>query len=297
MTYSIVARDPDTGFLGVAVQTYWFGVGSIVPWVEPNVGAVATQSFVEPSYGPQGLDLLRAGRPAAEALEQLTAADGSPELRQVAIIDATGAVAAHTGEGCCEAAGHVLGRGVSCQANMMEKATVWDAMLGAFTEATGDLADRMMAALRAAEDEGGDIRGRQSAALVVAPAGDAKPWDRTVDLRVDDHQTPLDELERLLHVSRAWEAVGVAGDHAEDGDVDAARSSFEEALALSPRDPQIAFWAGTFFATDGDDPARAKELMAAAVRIEPRYPTFLRRLADKGRFPADEALMDDLLPE
>jgi uncharacterized Ntn-hydrolase superfamily protein len=286
MTYSIVARDPETGELGVAVQTYWFAVGNGVPWLEPGVGAVATQSFVEVSYGPLGLGLMRAGKTAGEALQELLAADEGRELRQVAMVDAQGGVAVHTGDRCCEAAGHTTGDNVSCQANMMEKPTVWPAMMDAYSNATGDIADRMMAALVAAESEGGDIRGRQSAAMVVVPGPGAKPWERSISLTVDDHERPLDELGRLLHVHRAWAALSDASDAAEAGDHAKARHLFERALALQPGDGQITFWAATFYAETGDE-ARAKELFAASRSIEPRYPEFLRRISDSGFFPKE----------
>jgi uncharacterized Ntn-hydrolase superfamily protein len=183
-TYSIVARDPATGELGVAVQSHWFSVGPIVPWAEAGVGAVATQSFVDPSYGPLGLDLMRAGKSATEALSGLVESDAHPEVRQVAMIDARGNVAAHTGANAIIAAGHQTGENYSVQANLMESSTVWPAMADAFETASGDLAERLLAALEAAEAEGGDIRGRQSAALLVVsgePTG--RPWvDRTFDL-------------------------------------------------------------------------------------------------------------------
>ena len=166
-TYSIVARDAATGDLGVAVQSHWFSVGSAVPWAEPGVGAVATQSFTEPSYGPLGLALMKAGKSAPEALKALLAADGDREVRQVAMVDAQGRSAAHTGAKCIQAAGHEVGEGFTVEANLMDKATVWPAMAKAFKGAKGDLADRLLAALRAAQAEGGDIRGQQSAAILV----------------------------------------------------------------------------------------------------------------------------------
>ena len=199
-TYSIVARDPATGQLGVAVQSHWFSVGSVVPWAEAGVGAVATQSFVDPSYGKNGLDLMRAGTSAPDALKMLLAKDAGRDVRQVAMIDARGRVAAHTGAKDIPAAGHIAGTNFSVQANLMLNDTVWPAMAKAFGSAKGDLADRMMAALDAAQAAGGDIRGRQSAALIVVtgkPTG--KPWaDRVFDLRVDDSAEPLKELRRLV---------------------------------------------------------------------------------------------------
>lgn len=208
-TYSIVARDPATGEMGVAVQSHWFSVGAIVPWAEAGVGAVATQSFVEPSYGPLGLALMRAGRSAPEALKALVSTDAGEAVRQVAMVDAEGRVAAHTGANAIFAAGHREGEGYSTQANMMENATVWDAMARAFESAEGDLAERLLAALEAAEGEGGDLRGRQSAAIVVVSAtSTGKPWvDRKFDLRVEDHPTPVPELRRLVRLQRAYNAL------------------------------------------------------------------------------------------
>ena len=169
MTYSIVARDRDTGELGVAVQSHWFSVGSLVTWARPGIGAVATQANVDPGYGPRALDLLAAGTPAPAALAELLAADPGRESRQVAVVDGAGGVAAHTGTACMAFAGHVTGAGVSCQANIMASERVWPAMLEAFTAATGSLGERLLDALDAAEREGGDLRGRQSAAILVVP--------------------------------------------------------------------------------------------------------------------------------
>jgi uncharacterized Ntn-hydrolase superfamily protein len=196
-TYSIVARDPATGELGVAVQSHWFGVGAIVPWVMPGVGAVATQSIAEPAYGPRALELLAGGAPPGEALARLLADDDRARYRQVAVIDGRGEVAVHTGEGCIAWAGDQGGREFSAQANMMASAEVWPAMAHAFEAAAGPLTRRLVAALHAAEARGGDVRGRQSAALVVAPP-DGEAWRRRVDLRVEDHPEPLAELDRLL---------------------------------------------------------------------------------------------------
>ena len=294
MTYSIVALDRDTGELGVAVQTYWFGVGSIVPWVEPGVGAVATQSFAEPSYGPKGLDLMRSGRDAPGALSEILEEDEGRESRQVAFVDANGTVAAHSGSGCVRAYGNIAGDAVSCQANMMERDTVWDAMLSAYASTSGDLAARMMAALRAAEGEGGDMRGRQSAAMLIAP-GEGKPWDRSIDIRVDDSPEPLDELERLLHLDRAWRALGEAGDLPDKGDFEGAMKLYETALEMEPGDPQIAFWAANFFAMFGETD-RPKALYEFARSKDPRWAEYLRRISEIGLFPADPERMDSLFP-
>ncbi|MBK8724655.1 MAG: DUF1028 domain-containing protein [Holophagaceae bacterium] len=209
-TFSIVARDPRTGDLGVAVQSHWFSVGSVVTWAEAGVGAVATQSFSDPRYGALGLEMLRAGHGAPDALRGLLAADADREVRQVAMVDASGRVAAHTGARCIQAAGHETGDQFSCEANLMDKATVWPAMARAYREALKDdrldLADRLLAALRAAQAEGGDIRGQQSAALLIVKAkSSGKPWeDRVFDLRVEDHADPIGELSRLVKLRRAY---------------------------------------------------------------------------------------------
>jgi uncharacterized Ntn-hydrolase superfamily protein len=196
MTYSIVARDGQTGELGVAVQSHWFSVGPIVPWARPGVGAIATQANVEVSYGPHGLDLLEQGASASEALERLLAEDPGAGTRQVAVLDASGGVSVHTGADCMAAAGHVAGEGVSCQANIMATDTVWEAMLDTFTAASGPLRERLLAALDAAEEAGGDVRGRQSAAILIVP-GRGEAWESLVSLRVEDHPEPLHELRRL----------------------------------------------------------------------------------------------------
>jgi uncharacterized Ntn-hydrolase superfamily protein len=243
-TYSIVARDPATGELGVAVQSHWFSVGPVVAWAEAGVGAVATQSFVDPSYGKLGLDVMRAGRSAPDALKGLLAADSGSAVRQVGMIDAQGRVAAHTGERCIFAAGHIVGENFSVHANMMEKDTVWPAMAKAYREAKGDLAARMMAALEAAEAAGGDVRGKQSAALIVVsgkPTG--KPWvDRKFDVRVDDHPRPLEELKRLLTLQRAYNLMNEGDLAIERNDTQAALEAYSGAEALAPGSAEMVFW-------------------------------------------------------
>jgi uncharacterized Ntn-hydrolase superfamily protein len=206
MTYSIIARDPSSGEIGVAVQSRYFSVGTVVPWAEAGVGAVATQSFVDPAYGLLGLALMRQGKGAPEALHTLVEADPGAAYRQVAMIDASGRVAVHTGESCLQEAGHCIGEQVAVQANLMARDTVWGAMLHAFGQTSGDLAARFIAALEAAEAEGGDRRGKQSAAmLIISARPTGKPWlDRIVDLRVEDHPDPVNELKRILAVQREY---------------------------------------------------------------------------------------------
>ena len=290
MTYSIVARDKKTGEFGVAVQSHYFQVSPAVPWALAGVGAVATQSQVNLSYGPLGLELLQAGYNAEEALKALTAGDPMAQVRQCAIVDATGMVAAHTGTKCIPAAGHTLGDGFSCQANLMEKDTVWAAMAAAYTSTDEPLAERMMAALEAAEVEGGDIRGKQSAAmLVVSGAPTGRSWvDRTVDLRVEDAAEPLVELRRLLRIKRAYMAMGEADHLEESGDAAAAGSKLKEALDLAPENIEIRFWAGLTIATSGDMD-RGCALMGEVVRQDSRWLETLRRLVAVDRVSAELA--------
>jgi len=243
-TFSIVARDPETGEMGVAVQSHWFSVGSSVTWAEAGVGAVATQSFVDVTYGKLGLDLMRAGRTAPEALEGLKTADEHPEIRQVAMIDAHGNVAAHTGAKCIEAAGHIIGDNFSVQANLMLNDKVWGAMAEAYKTTTGDLADRMLAALKAAQSVGGDIRGRQSAAiLIVKGQSSGKPWEDTVmDLRVEDSKEPIKELSRLVKLHRAYEHMNKGDLAVEHNDIEGALKEYGAAEELFPDNLEMKFW-------------------------------------------------------
>ena len=283
MTYSIVARDKKTGELGVAVQSHYFQVSPAVPWALAGVGAVATQSHVNLSYGVLGLELLQAGYTAEQALTALTAGDPRAEVRQCAIVDAAGNVSAHTGPKCIAAAGHTLGDGFSCQANLMEKDTVWDAMASAFTATDAPLAERMMAALEAAEAEGGDIRGKQSAAMVVVAAtGTGRPWtDRIIDLRVEDAAEPLAELRRLLRIKRAYMTAGDADPLEEKGDMNGAVAKLQEALAIAPEMIELRFMTGVTMATAGDV-AGGCVLIAEAMRKNERWLETLRRLAAAG---------------
>ena len=284
-TYSIVARDPATGELGVAVQSHWFSVGAIVPWAEAGVGAVATQSFVEPSYGPLGLALMRAGKSAPEALKALLAADEGREVRQVAMIDAQGRVAAHTGKNCIAAAGHHMGENYSVQANLMDKITVWPAMAKAFESATGDLTDRLLAALEAAESEGGDIRGRQSAAIIVVRAqSTGRPWeDRLVDLRVEDNPHPVEELKRLVQVHRAYKHMDAGDVCAADKDWDCATREYGAAEKILPEQMEVVFWHAVTLTTNG----RVEEALPLFRRVFAREPRWAELV---GRLPAAELL-------
>jgi uncharacterized Ntn-hydrolase superfamily protein len=252
-TYSIVARDAATGQLGVAVQSHWFSVGSVVTWAEAGVGAVATQSFVDPAYGPRGLELMKSGLTAHQALEALVEVDEGRDVRQVAFVDASGQVTAHTGSKCIESAGHHVGDGYSVQANMMLSDDVVPAMMSAYESADGDLAERLMQALEAAEAAGGDIRGRQSAAmLIVSGTSTGRPWeDRELELRIEDHPEPLVELRRLLNVHRAYEHMNAGDVAVEEEDLERAMVEYGAAAELLPDSVEVQYWAALTLASTG----------------------------------------------
>jgi len=252
-TFSIVARDPETGEMGVAVQSHWFSVGSVVSWAEAGVGAVATQSFVNASFGPRGLELLQIGHTATHAVEELITSDEGRDYRQLAIVDAYGHVGVHTGQKCVAEAGHYVGNGFSVQANLMLNNRVWPAMARAFETGQGPLAERMVAALEAAQDEGGDIRGKQSAAiLVVRGQATAKVWeDRLIDLRVEDHPEPLVELRRLLNVARAYQYMNAGDESLEKGDVEGSLANYRRAETIQPDNLEIKFWHAVALANAG----------------------------------------------
>ena len=276
MTFSIIAHDPATGELGVAVQSHYFSVGPVVPWARPGVGAVATQSMIRADYGPRGLDLMAAGMGAADALASLRAQDEGAESRQVAMVDATGAVAAFTGPACLAAAGDIQGHGVSCQGNILLDDTVWPAMLDGFTAASGSLAARLLAALDAAQARGGDLRGVQSAALLVVP-GSGEPWETVVSLRVEDSPDPLGELGRLLALHGAYELVTAGDDHLVGGDQAAAADAFRRAAELAPDQPELRFWSALSLAGAGQEEAALTELRVLCA-IEPQWREVLGRL-------------------
>jgi uncharacterized Ntn-hydrolase superfamily protein len=295
VTYSIGARDPSTGELGVAVQSHFFGVGPIVPWAEAGVGAVATQSVVDPAYGPSGLELMRGGESAPAALRLLLNRDEQSEARQVAMVDAHGRVAVHTGARCVAHAGHrVLGQ-ASAQANIMARPTVWDAMVTAYEQAEGTLAERLLAALEAAEDEGGDLRGRQSAALTVVAsrAGGGPRAERPVDLRVDDHPEPLRELRRLHEVHAAYTHIDSGDELAAAGDVEGALAEYAAAHRKQPGNMELAFWHGVALAAAGreDD---ARPLLERAFDDHAGWRELLRRLPDAALLPGDPGLVERL---
>jgi uncharacterized Ntn-hydrolase superfamily protein len=276
-TYSIVARDPSSGELGVAVQSHWFSVGGVVAWARPGVGAVATQSVAEIAHGPNALDRLQEGLDAEAAIAAVLASDEQASYRQLGVIDAAGRAASHTGAGCIPHAGHVVGEGFACQANMMGPETVPGAMAAAYRDHQGDLAERMMAALLAAEAQGGDVRGRQSSAMLVVPA-EGEPWRARIDIRVEDHADPLGELERLLRLARAYEMAGEADELAAEGAHDRATELYMRAAGLAPEADELTFWAGLGVAAQ--DLAAGVELVRSAAAVKPSWLTLLRRLPE-----------------
>ncbi len=323
-TYSIVAHDPETGQMGVAVQSHWFAVGQVVPWAEAGVGAVATQSFVDPSYGKLGLDLLRAGKDAESTLRALLSSDSACQVRQVGVVDSSGTVATFTGSNDIEAAGGIAaerirtaeiecgagggtletGRGFAVQANLMATDGVWPAMAKAYAEADGDLAERMLAALDAAQAEGGDIRGKQSAALIVVhakPTGRA--WqDRLFDLRVDDHAEPLEELRRLVSLQRAYNHMN-AGDLAvEHKDNDGALREYGAAARIAEttkgippsRHAEMLYWHAVAL-VNMNRIEEALPLFARAFRIEPSWRELTARLSRSGLLPDDVKLLERIV--
>lgn len=295
-TFSIVARDSVTGELGVAVQSHWFSVGSVVPWAEAGVGAVATQSFVEPSYGPLGLDLMRAGKTAQEALDALLAADPQREVRQVAMVDAKGNVAVYTGSKCIAEFGNHKGAQFSTEANLMKKNTVWDAMAHAYETTKGDLADRLLAALDAAQKEGGDIRGKQSAAIIIVPGkSTGRPWsDKVMDLRVEDSKEPIAELHRLVNVQRAYDRMNQGDARMAKNDVKGAMESYGAAARMLPDNAEVKYWAAITMITGGHD-KEGLDYLREVFKKAPDWIEVTRRLPAAGLLPDDPALMKKIM--
>ncbi len=295
-TYSIVARDAASGELGVAVQSHWFSVGSGVLWAEPGVGAVATQSFTDPNYGPLGLQLMRAGKDAAAALAALLAVDAHANVRQVGMVDANGVVANHTGQMSIDEHCEIAGDNFTVQANLMWKPGVCEAMVAVYTQAEGDLAERMMLALEAAQAAGGDMRGKQSAAILVV-SGDRSlsPWaGRVVDLRVEDHATPLLEMRRLLTLARAYNLMNEGDALMTRNEIDAAVEAYSAAEAIVPDSHEMIFWHAATLAGAG----RVDEslpLFEKAFAMWPKWRELVTRLPASGLLPDDPELMAKIL--
>ncbi len=274
-TYSIVARDPETGELGVAVQSHWFSVGSVVAWARPGVGAVATQSVAEVAHGPNTLERMGEGLDAQAAIDAVLAADEQARYRQLGAVDARGLAASHTGASCIPCAGDAGGESFACQANMMTNETVPAAMADAYRSHHGDLADRLLAALDAAQAAGGDLRGQQSAALLVVPP-EGEPWRTRFDIRVEDHADPLRELRRLARFARAYEMAGRADELAAEGEHGAATELYLASAELAPEADELTFWAGLGLA--GEDIDRGVELVRRAAAVKRSWLTLLERL-------------------
>lgn len=277
-TYSIVARDPSSGELGVAVQSHWFGVGGVVAWARAGVGAVATQSVAEVAHGPNTLDRLQRGLAADGAMAAVLGADELARFRQLGVVDSHGRVAAHTGASCIPHAGDVMGEGFSCQANMMAGRGVPEAMAAAYRAHDGDLAERLLAALDAAEAAGGDVRGRQSAALLVVPAA-GEAWRTRFDVRVEDHGDPLAELRRVVRLARAYEMAGRADELAAEGAHAEATRLYVAAAELAPGADELTFWAGLGAAAEDLD--AGVELVRRASAVKPAWLTLLDRLSEE----------------
>lgn len=282
-TYSIVARDLETGAMGVAVQSHWFSVGPLVPWARAGVGAVATQSFVNVSFGPRGLELLQTGKTARQAVTELIDADEGRDVRQLAIVDAQGNAAAHTGEKCVPEAGHYVGDGFSVQANLMLNDRVWPAMAQAFETSQEPLPERMVTALEAAQKEGGDIRGKQSAAILVVKAhSNGKVWeDKVVELRVEDHPEPVRELKRLLRLFRAYEYMNKGDAALEENDVEGALAAYAAAQGMFPNNLEMKYWHAVSLANLGRM-EKALPLFQEVFARDSNWWTLTRRLPGAG---------------
>ena len=297
-TFSIVAIDKETGEMGAAVQSHWFSVGSSVIWAESGVGAICTQSFIEASYGPLGLEFMRAGKTAEEALAGLLRADKYESVRQVAMLDNQGRVAAHTGKNCIPEAGHFSGDGFSCQANLMLKNTVWAAMAKAFEGTKGELVDRLMAALEAAEGEGGDIRGKQSAAIIVVQGKSSGAWwkDRIYDLRVEDNAAPLVELKRLIRLNKAYNFMNKGDELLTENKVEEAMKSYTQAMDMYPDNTEMVFWPAVTLASTGKVD-ESLPLFKKVFAMDTNWAILVPRLPQVGQLPKDKALLKKILAQ
>jgi uncharacterized Ntn-hydrolase superfamily protein len=295
-TYSIVAIDKRSGEMGVAVQSHWFSVGSVVTWGESGVGVVATQAFVDVSYGPLGLALMKGGKTPQQALKSLLATDPRPEVRQVSMLDVRGRVATHTGKKCVAEAGHISGRGFSCQANIMRSRRVWRDMANSFRRSKGSLAERLMLALESAERAGGDLRGRQSAAiLVVKVVGSSMPWqDRVIDLRVEDNPQPLVEMRRLLRIQQAYVHANNGDLMTEKGDVNRALEEYRRSAELYPENVELKFWQAVTLINHGEL-AKGKAILKQVFKKNKDMRTLIKTLEPVGLLKVDRKTLQDLL--
>lgn len=296
-TFSIVARDPKTGEMGVAVQSHWFSVGTVVSWGEAGVGVVATQSFVNKSFGPQGLELLKKGNSPKVTLGILLAHDEGKEVRQVAILDKSGKVATHTGKNCIAEASHLNGVNFSVQANMMLNDKVVPAMEQAWlTNDSLPLAERMVAVLKAAQNAGGDIRGKQSAALIVVAAESTqKIWDdRLIDLRVDDHNDPITEIERLLKVSRAYEHMNAGDLYVEKNEMAKAMVEYNAAMKMFPENLEMQYWTAITLASNREI-KKAASMLQEIYKKDPNWRELTKRLPRVGLLNVSDSELNSLI--
>ena len=295
-TYSIVARDENTGEMGVAVQSHWFSVGSIVSWGEAGVGVVATQSFVNVSFGKRGLELLTSGLTPSETINKLLALDEGGEVRQLAILDSKGRVAAHTGMNCIPEAGHIIGENFSVQANLMLNDRVWPEMAKAFKESEGPLAERMLTSLEAAQRAGGDIRGQQSASLLIVKGkSTGKVWeDRLIDLRVEDHPNALNELKRLLKVYRAYEHMNNGDLAVEKGDMKLAMEEYAAAERMFPDNVEMKYWHAVTLVNNGEL-ENALSLFKEVFAVNKNYAVLTPRLINIGLLNVSEDELNKIL--
>lgn len=295
-TFSIVARDPQTGEMGVAVQSHWFSVGTIVAWGEAGVGVVATQSFVNPAFGPEGIKLMKQGMNANDVLDKLISEDEGRDLRQLAVLDVKGNVKAFTGKNCIYGAGHIVGENYSVQANLMLNDKVWSAMSESFENSTGPLAERMIAALEAAQDAGGDIRGKQSACLLIV-RGEAtgKLWeDRLIDLRVDDSPEPIKELKRLLKVHRAYDHMNSGDLAVENGDMELAMKEYMAAEDMFPDNEEMKFWHAVTLVNNGNL-ENALPIFKEVFSKNENWKTLTPRLLPTGLLNVNEEQLEKIL--
>jgi len=295
-TFSIVARDPQTGEMGVAVQSHWFSVGSIVAWGEAGVGVVATQSFVNPSFGQRGLELLKTGKTAQEVVDELIASDEGRDVRQLAIVDSKGNSAGYTGAKCISEAGHIVGENYSVQANMMLNNKVWGEMSKAFENSKGPLAERLITALEAAQKEGGDIRGKQSACLLVVKGkASGNLWeDRVIDLRVEDNPEPIDEIKRLLKVYRAYEHMNRGDLAVEKNDMKLAMDEYNAAMKMFPENLEMKFWTAVSLANTGEV-EKSLPMFKEIFEKDNNWKELTKRLIPVGLLTVDEKILKEII--
>jgi len=296
-TYSIVARDPKTGEMGVGVQSHYFSVGSIVSWGESGVGVVVTQSLVNASFGLRGLELLKQGKSPKEALDLLISEDEGRDVRQVAILDAQGRVAAHTGSKCIIHAGHIAGDNFSVQANMMLTDKVWSTMAKSFESNVNlPLAERIVKTMEAAETVGGDIRGKQSAAILIVGGKEAKnKWeDKIIDLRVEDNEQPVKELSRLLKLHRAYKHMDKGDLAIEHNDMENALKEYDSALNLFPENLEMKFWTAVSLANN-QKLKEASELFKTIFTKDNNWRLLTERLPESGLLNLTKKELEDIL--